>query len=629
MRDRARELFDEYQYAKAVEIYEKLVDGKRPRLEDLEHLAECYRLMNDYLLAENWYARVVQDRFSHPENLLRYADVLKGNGKYREAKQTFQHYAEMVGNSQFVQRELAGCDSAMVWMSRPTGHSVQNEAAINTFFSEFGIYGVRHQLYYVGEPVGTSHGRNSTYGWTGNPFLALHAARTGADGRLEALGRLDSTFAKGPYHVGPITSDAMGKVLYVTRTYEGREVQREREGKKRYRTRKLELYSYIQGGDGEWQETPFAYNNAKAYSVGHASESPDGRILYFVSDMPGGQGGTDIWYCERQSDCSWGNPKNAGLVVNSVGDELFPYLGRDGTLYFSSNGWIGMGNLDIFRAVGECSNWAKPVNMGFPLNSAADDFAYMHHCSEGLTDMGYMASNRKDGLGGDDIYSYSYTHVPLQWMLRGVAYDRESGQVIPDVQVSLQRQGGKLFARTTSGDRGMFLFEIEPEQGYELIGEKIGYLPGKAKASTAGLKGGDTLDVTIYLDRLSVGKTFRLENIYYDLDRHDIRSDAALVLDTLVATLRDNPELTIELSSHTDSRASHAYNMKLSQRRAQAAIDYMVGRGIERRRLVAKGYGETRLLNGCADGVTCSEEEHQLNRRTEFTVLSDSSEATR
>lgn len=619
--DRARKLYGQYEYARAAEIYEVLVDRDRPKTEHLEYLAECYRRMNRYEVAENWYARVVGSEDSKPVQLLAYADVLKGNGKYVEAKRVLQRYADATGRGEEVVDAIAGCDSAIAWMARPTGHRVANERALNTVLAEFSPVVMGDSVYYVAEEApGTG---KAVYGWTGKGFLGINIAGKDNGGRLLPQGRTGEAFASGSYHVGPVAVSADGRTLYVTRTYGGKDAKKEKQGKERYRTRNLELYLYVREGES-WRERPFAYNSVKEYSVGHAAPSPDGKFLYFVSDMPGGQGGTDIWYCERSAEGSWGKPQNAGTAINSGGDELFPTFGTDGRLYFSSDGHPGMGNLDIFSSEGSGSGWTVPRNMGYPVNSAGDDFSYTLVSTTDYTDVGFLSSNRKDGAGDDDIYSFSLARAIPKLILRGTTYDKVSGRPLADARASLEGTGGELLGRTTSGADGTFLFEVDPETGYGLLGTKTGYLDGRASASTSGLKGGDTLDVAIYLDRLSEGRIFKLENIYYDLDKSDIRPDAAKVLDTLVATLRDNPELLIELSSHTDSRASHAYNLALSQRRAQSAVDYLVKRGIARDRLLARGYGETRLVNECADGVQCTEEQHQLNRRTEFRVLSES-----
>ncbi|MFC7526999.1 OmpA family protein, partial [Parapedobacter sp. GCM10030251] len=356
--------------------------------------------------------------------------------------------------------------------------------------------------------------------------------------------------------------------------------------------------------------------------VGHAALSGDGSILYFVSDMPGGRGGTDIWYSQRRADGSWGAPVNAGAVINSAGDELFPNIGPDGTLYYSSDGFAGMGGLDVFEATGSGQQWSGPRNLRYPVNSPGDDFAYIttYEGDEGIA--GYLSSNRRGGKGSDDIYSFTFEKPRIVIILQGTASDKNTKDRLADVSVTLYDGSREIVARKRTDGSGTFEFVLEGDRQYTVLGQKEKYHGDSARVSTAGITKSDTLEVALLLEPIfEVGRTFELENIYYDFDKHNIRPDAAAVLDELVRTLRDNPTLRIELSSHTDSRGSDAYNMALSQRRAQSAVDYLVSRGIARERMVAQGYGETRLVNGCGNGVPCSREQHQANRRTEVTVL--------
>ncbi|MFC6099974.1 OmpA family protein [Olivibacter domesticus] len=618
LRDRANQFYNEYQYAKAAPLFESLVDSKRPRATDLERLADCYRKMNNYSVAENWYVRVLEDSTSNPINFLRYAEVLKANGKYKEAKGAFEQYATKGGDSEEISSLVQGCDSAIVWMENPTTHTLRNEAAVNTALAEFGAYTVEDKVYYVGEPDAIMF--KNVYGWTGNPFLRVYNTKRYENNGLQQSNIAEATFNNEPYHVGPIASNKEGTTLYVTRTHAGSVNQKEKEERKRYRTKNLELYIYT-NDNGTWNATPFAYNNVKEYSVGHAALSLDGETLYFVSDMPGGQGGTDIWYSERLLNGEWGQPQNAGTMINSKGDEMFPSITTEGTLYFSSNGWLGMGNLDVFTSKGSRGQWSKAVNMHFPVNSAGDDFAYTVNDITNLTEAGYMSSNRKGGVGSDDIYSFTYLKPTFNVVLSGVTYDKESEEPLPETNVTLLDERGEVLALKTSKEKGQFEFEVDVEKAYSVLGERVGYYPDSAHTNTNGLNPGDTVKVALYLDQLKQGKTFRLDNIYYDFDKFNIRQDAAIILDGLVKVLKDNPTLRIELSSHTDSRGRDKYNMSLSQKRAQAAVNYLVSKGIARDRMVAKGYGESKLLNRCANGVKCSEAEHQLNRRTEFTVL--------
>ncbi|WP_090622535.1 OmpA family protein [Parapedobacter indicus] len=620
LRDRADELYRTYEYANAAALYTRLADSKRPRLSDLERLADCYARMKDYEAAENWYARVVAMEGSEAENLLRYGEVLKMNAKYAEAKKQLEAYAAKTGDRDGVAVQLAGCDSALVWMADPTVHRLRNEG-VNTSLSEFSVFPAGDKVYYAGEPDGHMRGAG-TYGWTGNSFLRVYTADRGADNGLSNAVIADEGINNVPYHIGPVAADAAGTTLYVTRTYPGKEGSVTREERRKYRTHKLELYIYTQGDGGSWKATPFPYNKVEEYSVGHAALSRDGSILYFVSDMPGGQGGTDIWYSERQGDGSWGAPVNAGEQINSSGNELFPNIGPDGRLYYSSDGFAGMGGLDVFEATGSNQQWAAPRNLRFPVNSPGDDFAYLltYEGEEGLA--GYLSSNRKGGRGSDDIYSFTYEKPKLIILLRGTASDKNTTNRLADVSVTLYDGTREIVAKKRTDESGTFEFVLDRDKSYTVLGQKEKYHGDSAKVSTLGITDSDTLEVALLLEPVfEVGKTFELENIYYDFDRHNIRPDAAAILDELVRTLRDNPTLKIELSSHTDSRGSDAYNEALSQRRAQSAVDYLVSRGIARDRMVAKGYGETRLVNDCGNGVPCSREQHQANRRTEVTVL--------
>lgn len=619
LRDRADELYRQYEYANAVKLYAKLVDTRNPRSQDLERLAESYWKMKDYESAENWYARVVQLEDASPENLLHYGEVLKINGKYKEAKQQLETYAAKTGNTAKVALHVAGCDSALRWMASPTLHRLRNEATVNTTNSEFAAFPWGDNVYYVGEPDDEMF--KHTYGWTGNAFLRVYTAPLSAAGTLGSPSFAEATLNDVKYHVGPVIAGKDGNTLYVTRTHVGKDGGVQREAGHKYRTNALELYRY-QKVDGAWVAEPFAYNNVKEYSIGHAALSPNEDVLYFASDMPGGRGGTDIWYSERQADGTWGSPVNAGSVINSAGEELFPSIAPDGTLYYSSDGFAGMGGLDVFKSTGHKGQWSRPENLKYPVNSASDDFAYLIDDEDEDGVHGFLSSDRRGGKGGDDIYSFSLEKPRIIIILKGTTSDKATGERLPAADVTLYDGERQIIAKKSSSDAGTFEFILDRDRDYTVLAQKEGYHADSAKVNTRGIVKSDTLEVALLLEPIfQVGQTFELENIYYDFDKHNIRPDAAAILDELVRTMRDNPTLKIELSSHTDSRGSNTYNEALSQRRAQSAVDYLVSRGIARDRMVAKGYGESKLVNRCADGVPCSRDEHQANRRTEVTVL--------
>jgi outer membrane protein OmpA-like peptidoglycan-associated protein len=301
----------------------------------------------------------------------------------------------------------------------------------------------------------------------------------------------------------------------------------------------------------------FPYNNVQQYSVGDAALSTDGKLIYFTSDMPGGEGKTDIWYCQKQPNGVWGVPVNCGKTINTKDEEAYPTIGGDGALYYSSKGLPGMGGYDIYKAKGSKAEWTMPQNLQYPVNTTSDDFYLTTH--NGLN--GYLSSNRSGGLGSDDIYSFSY----------GAA---DTVKKTPPVAKAI---------------------------------------PAKPKASLPVLKPAPP--------PITIAPGLILATIYYDLDKSNIRPDAAIELDKLAVLMQQHPRLRIELSSYTDSRASGNYNMALSQRRANAVVAYLAKQGIDKSRLVARFYGKTNLVNPCGDGVPCLEAAHQLNRRTEFKVI--------
>lgn len=607
------------EYANAIKVLVPIASKKNPSTLNLERLADSYLYLKQYESAENWYARVVQRTDYKKESLLNYAEALKQNGKYREAKVQFQKYESEFGALPEVTLAIAGADSALIWLEKPTGHVIRNEERLNTDKAEFGAFPTQNLgLLYTAEPT-LDHKKRS--GMTGESYLKIFSTEQGAANvGLDQGKQVAGLFNEAAYHVGPVISNKEGDVLFVTRTYPGADAERYRAYGKTVKRKNLELKIYKKDSN-RWIEVNFPYNNVKEYSLGHAALSADEQTLYFASDMPGGLGGVDIWYSELQSDGSWGKPQNAGAVINSAGDEMFPAVYGD-EFYFSSNGFAGMGGLDIFRAKGAKSNFSGRENLRFPINSAGDDFAFVVSHKDEHEAHGYLASNRSGGKGNDDIYSFGYVRPKITIRLEGLTINKKTKDLLPGATVSLFAANRQLLGKVQSDGSALFTFPIEENENYKLFAEKEGFHADSLRVGPIKANKDTVVKVTLALEPVfTVGDKFVLENIYYDFDKHNIRPDAALVLDQLVRTMRDNPTLKIELSSHTDSRGNDNYNMALSQRRAQAAVDYIISQGIDRDRLVARGYGETRLINHCGNGVKCSDDEHQANRRTEVEVL--------
>ena len=336
--------------------------------------------------------------------------------------------------------------------------------------------------------------------------------------------------------------------------------------------------------------------------------------------MTGGYGDADIYYSEKQSDGTWGTPQNAGPQINTPGKEVFPYIASDGSLYFSSDGHPGMGGLDLFVAHGSKQEWSVPENLRYPFNSPRDDFSILWTDAEG----GYLASNREGGKGLDDIYTFRYA-PPTQLILAVKTMQRlEDGSIVPLAETSIDvRSSVNTGSFTATADANGLAYNVATcNANYAIEGSHEGYLAANTSLNVpACTKRNDTAFAELILDKIIINKPIVLENIYYDFDKWNIRPDAAVELDKLVKILKDNPRIVVELGSHTDCRGTNQYNQVLSQRRAQSAVDYIIGRGIDASRITAKGYGESMPINNCTDGINCSDEQYQMNRRTEFKIL--------
>ncbi|WP_250428617.1 OmpA family protein [Pontibacter ruber] len=632
----ADKLFNSFEYSLALAAYKDIVERGEPKLEYVQRIADSYRLMNNSKEAEFWYAQVVAFPEAEPASYYFYAEAAKRNGNYERAKSLFSKYGERVPEKLEVATLMAAsCDTAMAWMKAPKSFDIQKENTLNSEGIDFSPTKLPDGMVFSSDRLssaGKKKQQTDRYNWTGNGYVQLYFAPSASDSTWEGPVPLPEE-VNTAFHNGPASFLGKENLLFFTRTNSVR-----RKGQKRNTDptswfkgdersdyiNRLEIYTAQRKGN-EWVSVkPFQHNNPEKYSVGHPAITIDGQTLYFASDMPGGFGESDIYYCERQADGSWGKPVNAGAKINTSGRESFPSIGADGNLYFSSDGLTGMGGLDVFRALGEKGKWAKIENLKYPLNSSHDDFG-IHADSTGTK--GWLSSNRMAENGFDDILRFEEVRVPCTLVGETIERITVKGQMrrkeVPVDQVYLQlfEENNGSLREIYSDSKGRFTFPIKAGLNYTIRGSKKGYLTQTVTLTPECLTSIDSVQVEMLFNRDTPNKAIVLENIYYDLDKFDIRPDAAKELDKLVRTLKDNPNITIELGSHTDSRESHRYNQMLSDLRAQSAVTYMVARGIERSRMKAKGYGETQLRNKCADNVSCSEEEHQWNRRTEFKIL--------
>lgn len=625
--------FELFNYTNAIKLYTEAYK-KEQGLHVTERLAESYSLVQDYAQAENWYALLVKMEGAKPDATLRYAEALRSNAKYNEAKVQFNAYADKQSDVSSQQRSLwsLSCDSAMYWMKNPKQVSISNQKNLNSTQSDWGPAIYNNAIVFASDRSGlTGDGQKTSrpflrfagweapnltnYNWTGNGYLNLYTA----NGQTDAVQRFPIDVGTD-YHVGPASFTADGTEVYFTLTRIPKKLEYQTVGKEKVATINTELYYSKKLDDGTWSApVPFKYNDVNKHSVGDPYLTKDGKRLYFVSNMLGGLGGTDIYAVDKTNNDDWGIPINL-KDINTPGNERTPSIGENNSFYFASDGRIGMGGLDLFTAKFKGDTITNIRNMGYPANSPQDDFAFT--ATGKLT--GLLSSNRIGGLGSDDIYSFVAKETIVEkpvFALEGKVINKDTAQPISGATVQLAYGNGKMAKVTTAGN-GSFSFRLEEKSEYRLAAEKAGYMKGAiANISTVGLTKSTVLNKDLYLSEIVIGKAIRIENIFYDFDKFNIRPDAALALDKLVATLNENPTIWIELGSHTDSRGNDGYNQKLSQNRATAAVNYIIGKGIAKERITAKGYGETMLVNQCSNGLKCTDEEHQQNRRTEFKIV--------
>ena len=632
--DRAYDSFEAGEYFDAIDFFKDTYSktkksDKSYRAEIIFMIAECYRLVNDPKNAETWYKLAVKSSATKPEAQFWYASSLKKNGKHQQAIDEFKKYKQLAPSDAKADQEIRACELALEWLRNPEVYRVTELKDINSKESDFSpAYGRDDFGVIFFTSSREDAAGNKTHGATGQGYTDIFESRLDKKSKWSTpvpVEGINSEFEDGtPF----FTSDY--KEIYFTRCEAGK---REKKG--------CLVMSSRRSGDS-WSEPKNLEILPDSLVAAHPALSPDGQTLYFVSDMTGGSGGKDIWMVTRTTaGGAWTKPENLGPDVNTSGNELFPYVRSNGTLYFSSDGLIGMGGLDIFKAVRQPDDSWVVQNMKSPINSSADDFGITF---ENGNEKGIFSSTRK-GRSNDELYEFEFP--PLRFSITGLVKDEKTGAPITGSTVSLiASDGSNLQAETGTG--GDFKFNLKPDVDYIFLASKTGYLNGKERETTKGQEKSREFMVTILLT--AIDKPIELPNIFYDFNKWDLRPESMVSLDKLVETLNDNPNVTIELMSHTDSRDTEEYNYDLSQKRAQSVVQYLIEKGIEPERLSAKGYGEsvpkvvdasvvnqasflkigTTLSEQYINGLTTDEQKeiaHQINRHTEFRVLRTDYEA--
>jgi peptidoglycan-associated lipoprotein len=615
--------YSSMKYDNAINNYSKYLSKKSSN--DVKiRLANSYRLNNDYNNAERLYSEIVKIKETEPINLFYYGKVLMNNGKYNDAKKWLSDYLAVKSDDLLAKNMLASCYSCDNFYEDTTLYTVEL-ADIPNVTTAFGQ--VKYGKGIVFSADKETFSSSNENGWTGRSYLDLYYTMKDNNENwmqpLQLQGEIN-----GLYNEGPATFSTDKNKVYFTRNnyINKKKLIKSSKDENNLKVFRAELIN------GKWTNREELAFNSIEYSCGHPALSPDGKTLYFVSDMPGGFGGLDIYKVTLvgevnpsqvadkrnagQAICSevWSAPQNLGNKINTEGNEMFPYIHSDGTLYFSSDGINGLGGLDIFSSSFDGKNWQLPENLKYPVNSSKDDFSYVLN-EDNKT--GYLSSNRNEF---DKIYEFT-KHDP-SFILTGTVTVKGNGKPAVGAIVEIINQYAGKKENAITDENGKYSLKLKPESVCKIQASKEGFFKsGVIEISTVNKKISETFKADFQLEEIIIEKPIVLENIYYDLAKWDIRSDAALELDKFVTLLNDNPAISVELSSHTDSRADDRYNMVLSEKRAKAAVEYLISRGIDANRLKGKGYGETKLVNRCGNGVDCFEEEHQQNRRTEFKVL--------
>ncbi len=609
---RAQRTFEARKYNTAAaqfkRIYPKIKEEEK-QAQILYMVAESYRKANNFKQAFEWYEKLVNTKYPNPKILYSYGLLLKNFERYEEAGRQFYDFLfEVPGDSNGI-REMASCYKVQQWKANPKKFDIQNVQELNTPYSDYSPYYAGGKLYWASSR--TEATGSEIFEWTGQKCSDFFETtrQNGVWGKVQNVkGGVNTNFNEGVAWV-----DSANSTMYFTQCngIDGKGLN-------------CKIYvSYFQ--NNEWTKPQVLPFSSDSFSVGHPAMSADGKRMFFASDMKGGFGEKDLYVIAYDLvHDKWGTPLNLGPNVNTNEDDMFPYVSEDGTIYYASKGFEGMGGLDLYQTKDSAGTYAKAVNLQYPINSGGDDFGITFlpkHATKPDQPVGYLCSNREGGKGDDDLYSIAIK--PYIFVLKGKVFDRESAAPLTLATVTVKDNYGKPVFSIKTGPSGEFVGELPLNTLLDLGAIKERYFASTPMIiSSQNITKDSVLEVKIILDPIPAEDVdFTLKGIYYDLDKWDLRPESKKVLDSLIVILKNNPTLVIELASHTDSRAPEDYNMELSKKRAKSCVDYLIEKGIPKDRLVPVGYGETKLVNDCVDTVECSDEEHQQNRRTTFRVL--------
>lgn len=625
----ADKLFEQMRYVEAAAVYEKAIDRGDNSMVLLQKAGDSYYFNTNMEEAYKWYDLLVSQYRDEvdAEYLFRFAHSLQGIGDYKAAKKWMKAFAKASTKNDkriddYAQKEHTLADVLAI----PAQFELKN-LSINTAYSDFGPAYYGNKLVYS-SAVDTSYYIKRRYHWNDQPFLDFYIGQINAAENEVKREKIFSKVINTKYHEATIAFTNDGNRIYFTRNNYDGDLKRGEDG-----ISHLKLYTAVRNDSldrkDDWsdvRELPF---NSKDYSTGHPTLSEDGSKLYFVSDMPGTIGATDIFVVDILGDNTYSTPRNLGPKVNTSGREMFPFIAKR-VMYFASDGHLGVGGLDVFESNMDNDLFSDPRNLGKPLNSKLDDFGFIIN-EEG--EQGFVCSNREGGVGDDDIYAIQRIAPEdvlndCKQLVKGYVINARTQERIADATVSLYGENGVKLSETVSKRNGdyVFNFDLDCAEQYDIKVNKLGYTPNSKNIVTSSISSETVVPLDLEtLSELIVedGGLLKIKVgiIFFDLNKDYIRPDAAMELNKIVTLMSQQPSIEIRIESHTDARADDNYNMELSQRRAISTKNYLIRQGIAKGRILsAQGFGETQLLNDCSNGVQCDEVQHQINRRSEFII---------
>ena len=618
---KADKAYDKLAYTDAVKTYERVVAKGYKSQDLLQKLGNAYYFKADLIKAEKWYTELfAYSQNIDPEYYYRYAQSLKVIKDYAKADAMMIKFNEFKENDLRARLAINQKDYLSL-IKKNSGRYIVENAGINSKYSDFGSAFFNNKIVFA-SARDTGNFSNRRHSWTGEGFTNLYKADIITEGSLTAADKFQSEINSKFNESTPVfTKD--GKTVYFTRN----NYLNGKKGEDSQNTTLLKLYSATLEGK-KWTNIKELSFNSNNYSVAHPALSMDEHTLYFASDMPGTLGESDLYKIAINTDGSFGAPINLGNKINTEGRETFPMITSDGELYFASDGHPGLGGLDIFVSkINTNENHSDVINVGEPVNSSYDDFGFLINDK---TRYGYFTSNREGGKGSDDIYKFKETKKLVfncEQNLSGLVVDKQTTLPLPEAKVTLLDSAFNSIKDVISDKEGKFDFGLKDcKDIFYIKVEKQNFATNQTKEII--IKDNEASFVEIPLDKSSkiiekgndLMKLYDINIIYFDLSKYNIRPDAEVELAKILDVLEQHPRMKIDIRSHTDSRQSAEKNRVLSQNRANSTMAWLVKHGIDKNRLTAKGFGESQLLNKCADGVNCTEEEHQANRRSEFIV---------